>query len=173
MTSAQRLMSRAMRSRHGLGRAALRVHAELACLLPHVGIGQRRDDVAIEDGEDVLRQAGGRRQGIPARHDVIRQAALLRGRHVRQQRISLVVRRRDDADLVVRQGALEGGVEVERQVDVAAQHAGDEVGRGAVGDDGGVDSGHLLEQMRRQVLRRAGIDGAEIELARVLLGVSR
>ncbi len=44
---------------HGLGRAALGVQAELARLLPQVGVGQRRDDVAVENGEDVLRQAGG------------------------------------------------------------------------------------------------------------------
>src|SRR6202012_2379603 len=97
-------------------------------------------------------------------------AALDRCRHVLQQAVARLARDRDDAQLAGREVALETRVIVEPHVDVAAQQRRHEIRRGAERDDGYLDTGELLEQVRRQILRAAGIDGAEVELAGILAG---
>ena len=72
--------------------------------------------------------------------------------------------------MLVSYAALESGVEVETDIDVAAQDARDELRRRLVRDDDDIRVRRLFEQMSRQVLGAAGIDRAQRKLARILPG---
>ena len=75
-----------------------------------------RDDVAVENVEDIASAGRRGRRGVPAGHDVVGQPAFLRGRHVRSSGLRSSSGGGDDADLVVADhGSLEGGVKVERR----------------------------------------------------------
>ena len=57
------------------------------------------------------------------------------------------------------------GVELEHDIEVAAQQRGRHVGGGAERHDLHLDAGDVLEQLGGEILRAAGIDGADVELA--------
>ena len=63
---------------------------------------------------------------------------------------------------------LQSGIDIEADIDVAAQQRRHQVGRRLVRNDPNIDPSHRFQQVRRQILRASGIDGAEVELARIL-----
>src|SRR4051794_38419008 len=62
-----------------------------------------------------------------------------------------------------------GGVELEHDVEIAAEQRSRHVGRSAERYDLRLDAGDVLEQLGRKVLRAARIDGADVQLARIAL----
>ncbi len=70
-------------------------------------------------------------------------------------------------DLAVLHRRLEAGEILERDVDVAAQQGGREVGRGLVGNRRHLDARRNAKQLRGKVLGAARVDAAEIQSARI------
>jgi hypothetical protein len=58
---------------------------------------------------------------------------------------------------------LDRRVELEGDVEVAAQQRGGHVGRRSEGNDRRLDIGRALEQLGGEVLSAAGIDGSDVE----------
>ena len=155
MTSRHLAMSRAMRSRISSGVLATRIHAEAERLLLEVRRGQSAVDVGVEDLQHIDRQPGGRCDAVPAGDYIVWEPAFPDCRHVLQQRITLLAGGGDDPDLARADLALQSGIEIEPDIDVAAQQRRHQVRRGAIRDDREIGAGHLLEQVRRKILRAA------------------
>src|SRR5207244_6909166 len=73
---------------HLVGRAAARLHAEADRLVLHLRRGERAVDLGVEQRDHVGRRAGAHREPVPAGDDVLREAALDRGRDILEQRIA-------------------------------------------------------------------------------------
>ena len=116
----------------------------------------------------VGRRSGGRKNRVPADDFVFQRAGFAHRRNIRQRPGG--AGGRDRADHVGVDAALERGIGFEPDHDVVAHQRGLHFGRTLERDDVGVDAGGGLEQFRRQVLRAAGIDRADVDLAGARLG---
>src|SRR5271154_2457416 len=106
---------------HFIRCAAAHNDAEPASLFLKLWRGQRTVDSHAERRHDLVRHAGGRRDAIPTGDDVVGESAFARGRHVLEQRIALLAGGDDDAELAGADRALESGVVIETDIDIAPQ----------------------------------------------------
>jgi len=146
-------------------RHAACVHAGGNGELLNFGRFQRVFHGVVECRDDVGRRSGGNREPIPACHLVAGQAALDHGRGVWQVAGALASGGGEHGHLVVGDRRLETDEIFESNIDIAAQHGIGEVRCRLIRNDGDVDAGQSAEQFGGQILRAAGINGAEVQRA--------
>ena len=150
-----------------LRRAGIGLVSELEQPIAEVRHGDDGVHVPVKDRDDLRRRGGRRAQRVPAGHFVRRHAGFLHGRHLRQVDRALGARGRERPELLRRDQRPQRGVRLEERVKVARHQGGGRIRRSAEGHDRDVDAGGRLEKLRRQVLRAARVDRAEVELAGV------
>src|SRR5215471_15273864 len=104
---------------------------------------------------------------VPARHLVVFKAILDHGGDIREIGGSHRSGRGERHQFFVRQQPMNRSIKFKRDIDVAAEHGAGHVWRGAERHDGNFNPGRAGEQLGRKILRTAGIDGADVQFARV------
>ena len=149
------------------------MHVQLKQLFLHIGVGQRGQHLFVQPGNHLLGRFGGRGQGVPRGHIKVRHATLHHGGHIGHLGRALVTQNGQRAHRLGVHLAHHGPQNFDGHIHLTAAQCRGERRRAVEGHDQKVQPGARLEQLGRQMLGAADVDGAHIELAGVGLGVGQ
>src|ERR1700686_2195825 len=144
--------------RYLLGGRGPGLYAKLEQPLLHLRLGEDVLQRLIEYLDDFRRRTRRGKQRVPGDNVVVGHAGFPQGGNIRRAFRAYRPRRRQRPDFPFGEIPLHGRVAVDHQGDVALHGGHQQFRRSAIGNDGEIDAGSRLEQLRRQILRASDID---------------